>query len=125
MKSKMFSVILSTTHTDSAMENSALQNVDIPIRLRNKSVMLNTHVVASDIPLLLSRVSIKKADMTLDFKNNNAMIFGKLIQLIVTKSGHCAIHVRRYSPILNNVTKGVKKVTLLACGTNKSKYDIA
>ena len=30
--------------------------------------MLNTDVVASDIPLLLSRKSIKKADMTLQRK---------------------------------------------------------
>ena len=48
--------------------------------------MLNAHVVASDIPLLLSRKSMKKVDMTLDFKNDNAMIFHESIQLIVTES---------------------------------------
>ena len=61
MKSKKFSIILSTTRTK-------LQNVDIPIILGNKSVMLNTGIVASDIPLFLSRKSMKKADMTLDLK---------------------------------------------------------
>ena len=61
MKSKKFSIILSTTRTK-------LQNVDIPIILGNKSVMLNTDIVASDIPLFLSRKSMKKADMTLDLK---------------------------------------------------------
>ena len=71
----------------------ASQNVNIPIILGHKSVMLNAHIGASDIPLLLSRKSMKKTDMTLDFKNDNAMIFGKSIQLTVTKSGHCAIHV--------------------------------
>ena len=61
MKSKKFSIILSSTRTK-------LQNVDIPIILGNKSVMLNTGIVASDIPLFLSRKSMKKADMTLDLK---------------------------------------------------------
>ena len=61
MKSKKFSIILSTTRTK-------LQNVDIPIILGNKSVMLNTGIIASDIPLFLSRKSMKKADMTLDLK---------------------------------------------------------
>ena len=46
--------------------------------------MLNTDIVASDIPLLLSRKSMKKA-MTLDFKNDHAVIFDQLIQLIVIK----------------------------------------
>ena len=58
--------------------------------------MLDTGVVASDILLLSSRKSMKKADMTLalDFKNDNAMIFCESIQLIVTNSGHCTIRIR-------------------------------
>ena len=73
--------------------NNKLQNVSIPIILGNKSVMLNTGIVASDIPLLISRKSMKKADMTLDFKNYNVMISGESIQLMVTKSGSGAIPV--------------------------------
>ena len=68
----------------------ACQNVDIPISLGSWNVLLNTNIVASDIPLLLSRKSMKKANMTLDFKNDHAVIFDQLIELIVTKSGHCS-----------------------------------
>ena len=75
---------LATTHTE-------LQNVDITIILGNKSVMLNTGIVARNIPLLSSRKSMEKADMTLDFKNHNVKISGKSTQLIITKSGSCAI----------------------------------
>ena len=46
--------------------------------------MLNTNIIASDITLLLSRKSIKKANMTLDFKNNHPIIFDQSIQLIKT-----------------------------------------
>ena len=52
---------------------------------------------------------MKKVEMTLDFKNDNAMILGESIQLIVTKSGHCVIPVRRYSTILNSITTEVNK----------------
>ena len=45
--------------------------------------MLNTDVVVSDIPLLLSRKSMKNADMTLDLKNDKVTIFGETIRLIV------------------------------------------
>ena len=50
--------------------------------------MLNTDIVASDIPLLLSRKSMKKANMTLDFKNDHAVSFDQSIQLKVTTSRH-------------------------------------
>lgn len=46
--------------------------------------MLNTDVVVTDIPLLLSRTSMKNADMTLDLKNDKVTIFGETIRLIVT-----------------------------------------
>ena len=36
--------------------------------------MLNTDIVASDKPLLLSRKPMKKADMHLDYKRNQSII---------------------------------------------------
>ena len=53
--------------------------------------MLNTDNVASEIPLFLSWKSMKKADMKLNFKNDNAIVFGKSDKLITTKSGHYTI----------------------------------
>ena len=105
----------------------ALQNVDIPTSLGSQNVMLNTDIVGSDITLLLSRKSMKKANITLDFKNDHAVIFDQSIQLLVTKSGHYAIPINRYKTILNNVTSGVNatNVTLVATENNKLKNDIA
>ena len=69
---------------------------------------------------------MKKANMTLDFKNDHAVIFDQSIQLLVTKSGQYAIPINPYKTILNNVTSGVNtNVTLLATENNKSKKDIA
>ena len=62
--------------------------------------MLNTDIEASDIPLLLPRKSMKKANITLYYKNDHAVIFDQSIQLIVTKSGHYAIPINPYKTIL-------------------------
>ena len=62
--------------------------------------MLNTDIEASDIPLLLPRKSMKKANIILDYKNDHAVIFDQSIQLIVTKSGHYAIPINPYKTIL-------------------------
>ena len=85
--------------------------------------MLNTAIEASDIPLVVSRKSMKKANMNLDFKNDHTFIFDQSIQFLVAKLGHYAIP---YKTILNNVTSGVNtNVTLVATENNKSKNDIA
>ena len=98
----------------------ALQNVNVTISLGSRNVMLNTDIVANDIPLLLSRKSTKNANMTLDFKNDHAIIFDQSIQLLVTKSGHYVIPINPYKTILNNVTSGVNtNVTLVATENNK------
>ena len=82
--------------------------------------MLNTDIVASDIPLLLSRKSMKKTDMTFDFKNDNAIIFGESVKLITTKSGHYTIPISPYKTVLNNLTTGINtNITLITTQTNK------
>ena len=68
---------------------------------------------------------MKKANMTLDFKNNHPIIFDQSIQLIKTKSGHCAIPINLHKAILNNATLRVNtNVTLVATEDNKSKNHI-
>ena len=90
------------------------------------NVMVNTDIVASDITLLLLRKPMKKANMTLDFIHDHAVIFDQSIQLLVTKSGHYAISINPYKIILNNVISGVNtSVTLVATENNKSKNNIA
>ena len=56
-----------------------------------KQVLLNTEIVPSDIPLLLSGKSMKRAGMTIDFKNDEPIAFREQIQLMNTKSGHYTI----------------------------------
>ena len=64
----------------------AVKNVDLPIAMCSKHVILNIDVVTNGMPLLLSRKSIKRTGMTIDFKNDQAIKFGEQIQLMNTKS---------------------------------------
>ena len=89
-----------------------------------KHVMLNTDIVASDIPLLLSRKSVKRTVMTIDFKNDEAVPSGKQIQLMNTKSGHYMLPICHYNTILNNITTGTNTAVVLIA-TSKTKTEIA
>ena len=53
-------------------------------------VSIETDVVSYDLPLLLSKYSMQKANTKLDFENNTVM-FGREIDLTFTTSGHYCI----------------------------------
>ena len=100
----------------------AVENKDLPIVMGGEHVMLNTDIVQSDIPLLLSRKSMKRAGMTIDFKNDQAVAFPQKIRLINTKSGHSTIPIRPYNTILNNIATGTNTVVvLIATSETKTK----
>ena len=52
---------------------------------------LKTNVVKCEIPLLLSKESMKVADSKIDFVNDRINMFGKDIHLHFTTKEHCAI----------------------------------
>ena len=51
-----------------------------------------TEVIKKDIPLLLSKASLKKA--CLDLKNDKALMCGQEIQLQLTSSGHYCVDIK-------------------------------
>ena len=53
-----------------------------------------TDVVECDIPLLLSKRSMKSVGMILNFKDDNVIIGNKTIKLESTTSGHYALLLR-------------------------------
>ena len=65
--------------------------VSIPCKIAGTNVNVETDVVKSEIPLLLSKDSMKKAGTKIDFVNDKINIFGKEINLQFTSSGHYAI----------------------------------
>ena len=69
----------------------------IPIMVGSKPVKLDTHIVDADIPLLLSRESLKKAEADIDFQKDVLNLFGEKINLKTSKSGHLMFPLTDYT----------------------------
>ena len=67
------------------------RNVKIPTTIGKKSVTISVDLIDKDVPLLLSRESMKNAKMELNFVNDKAKIFGEEVKLKLTNSGHYII----------------------------------
>ena len=89
-------------------------SVLLPSRLAGKDIRIKTDVIESDIPLLLSKDSMKSADTVKDFKKYNVKIFGKDMKLSCSLSGHYFIPLSRVSTENNEnivlfTTQGLRK----------------
>ena len=65
----------------------------LPAVIAGKEVTIQTDVVDSDIPLLLSRTAMKKAAIKMDLENDTATIMGRGVALNLTSSGHYCIPI--------------------------------
>lgn len=54
---------------------------------------IETEVVPVDIPLLLSKTSLKRAKTELDIENDKATMFKKPVPLEITSSGHYCVSI--------------------------------
>ena len=74
---------------------TSLAKYRVPVQIGDKHMMLSTEVIKSDIPMLLSKQSMKDMGMVLDFMKDTAEIDGKIINLSETSSGHYIIPLLR------------------------------
>ena len=63
----------------------------IPVQFGTRKATIESDIVEADVPLLLSKEALKKAETVLDFNNDTALMFGEKQTLIATESGHYAI----------------------------------
>ena len=70
--------------------------MNLPTAMGSKHVMLNTDIVASDIPLLLSRKSIKRTAMTIDFKNDEAVASEHKIRTLHTSNPPLQHYIKQH-----------------------------
>ena len=85
--------------------------------------MLTSFPVIS-LSLLLSKESVKQANMKLNFENDTITAFGHPINLIVTKREHYAISITNNKHILNDLNTTHQYITLTPTN-GKSDKDIA
>ena len=67
---------------------------------------------------------MKRENMTIDFENDTAFIFGQKPNLIVTKSGHYALSISPYTHLLNNLATSERINITLTTQSEKSKFQM-
>ncbi|XP_066913250.1 uncharacterized protein [Clytia hemisphaerica] len=83
----------------------ACGRVSIPAIIGNTKVKINTDVIPKDLPLLLSKSFMKRADMILDFQNDSANALGETVHLATTSSGHYTIPLTKPRQIIASIDK--------------------
>ena len=69
----------------------SLLEVKFPVVVGVKKIMIRANIVDSEIPLLLSKASMKRAKLILNFNDDSAQILGQKVKLYCTSSGHYCI----------------------------------
>ena len=67
------------------------EKVRIPWEIGHKNCILETEVVDRNIPLLLSKETLKKAQTKIDMATDQITMFGKSVESYQTSNGHYAI----------------------------------
>ena len=108
------------------------QKKRIPITMCGKEITLDVFVVKNDIPLLLSRETMKKMKMTIDNEHDKIYALGGESDLIITKTGHMVIPIARVAEKSNmqlDQSKDLQQLTYLVdvkdsnrCAEHLHKY---
>ena len=83
----------------------AFKNVTIPAVIGTKRCKISADVVDLELPLLLSKESLKKANAVLDLNNDEATLFGQTVRLEQTSSGHYCVNLRSHFDNLQEVNQ--------------------
>ena len=86
----------------------------IPVEIARKRTRMKVEIIQSDIPLLMSRKSMEKAGIVLDFKEKKITVFGTTLPMLQTRSGHPVLRVQ---PNLNKSFEEALLVTNFKTGT--------
>ena len=80
--------------------------VTIPATIGKDDVLIKTDVI-QDLPLLLNKDSIKKGNVWIDFANEKVSFLDLNVDIILTSSGHYAVHISRTEQFLDNMDNTV------------------
>ena len=83
------------------------KKVTFPYVIAGTECEIKADVVKSDIPLLLSKDSMKTAKVKLDLENDSASIFGKDVQLQCTSYGHYCVPIDQINVSVADTTSAL------------------
>ena len=70
------------------------KSVKIPAVIGRTKCHIDTKVVPVDIPLLLSKASLKRAGAVLDIEHDKAVMFKQPVKIELTSSGHYCVNLK-------------------------------
>ena len=103
---------------------TAIKKVLLPMKLSNVNLLLETEIVSSDVPLLLSKDTMKRAKAKINFVDDKIELFGEEQSMMCTSSGHYAIPMNNNYNIGDDV-KLEAEVILFANQGNTDKKVVA
>ena len=93
----------------------SLYQAQIPAKIGSEEVLINTDVVDSKVPLLLSKDAMKRAQTEINFVDDSVKMFGVEQDVYLTKSGHYAIPLNNSKEVLHRIYENSNvKVTLIS-----------
>ena len=102
-----------------------------PGKIGQKNIMIRTDVVGTDLPMLLSKSAMKKANMKIDFSNDTVSMFDQKVNVGFTSSGHYAVPIGKTNQLVedfdnkNLVGQVYLTITELSKKSNDPKLTIA
>ena len=67
------------------------KSVTIPSRIGKEDIIIKTDVTDSDLTLLLSKETMKKDDVKIDFARDKVSFLNQTVDIVFTSSGHYAL----------------------------------
>ncbi len=89
------------------------RKVEFPAVLGTKRVSIEAEIIDCDLPLLLSKESMKRAETEISFKNDEVSMLGQTLKLHFTTSGHYSVPLGKISPEkekVENVLLGIDEL---------------
>ena len=74
-------------------QNISKEIVKIPGRIGKQNILIDANVVECELPLLLSKPSLKKAGAVIDFSQDKMSFNGQSVELQETSSGHYCVPI--------------------------------
>ena len=99
--------------------------VDLPAKIGNCDVTIKTDIVNEDIPLLLSKSSLKKSKSDINFYDNTIQILGQKLRLFETQTGHYILPIKKEKAIIEAIDCDMGETCTLVCQTEMTPKEKA
>ena len=97
----------------------AERRILLPCNIGKRSMLIDTYVVAADIPLLISRESMGRAEMKIDYGSDQVEAWGEKLLTSLTSSGQFIIPILPVKEVVNHCGM-VQKCALDLEGVDKT-----